>query len=131
MPRSFFIIQIFFIVIGFISCKPQKELAVSNSGIILMTTKHYNIETGQYDQEGIMPGFKIWYKDSSVIEEIKAVNIETVNGVSTKKNPISHYVFINLRTRMFFVYKNFTDTAKIIDQYTQPDSMEIRGTGGW
>ncbi len=112
------------------SCNTQRHC--TDCGTVLVAIKQYDSATGQYDKQGIMPDFNIWYKDSVIIEEIKAVNIETnTSGVTTMATPVDHYIFIDLRTKMFFVYRNFSDTAKIMDKYTQPDSVEIRGTGGW
>jgi hypothetical protein len=73
---------------------------------------------------------KIWYKDSLSIQEVPQTNFtEDEKGHKTREDFISHYVFIDPRTKSFYYYKNFSDTAKIIKKYSGTDSFFVHG--GW
>ncbi len=123
-------ILFFCFLISMISCHVQK--ASINSGVIYLNTKSYNPNVQEYNKEPIFPDLKIWYKDSLVIEQIKLVNINTdTTQLTTITHPIDGYVFIDLKSKSFYHYKTFSDTALIINKYTQPDSLPIQGNGGW
>ncbi|HMH23009.1 MAG TPA: hypothetical protein VK563_14580 [Puia sp.] len=76
------------------------------------------------------PDLRIWYMDSFVIEEIKGISIFVdPKGIETRKLSTEFYTFIDLRSKSFYDYKTFSDTARIIKKYTQPDSVAV--FGGW
>lgn len=110
-------------------CKPVR--ALSNAGTVLLKLRRYDTATNQYTMPTVIPDMKVWYKDSMVIEEIKAVHIHTIDSVTTIDTPVAYYVFIDLPTRAFYHYSSFSDTATLIESYVQDDSLQIRGIGGW
>ncbi len=72
-----------------------------------------------------MKDIKVWYKDSLVILQSLLINIENENGIRKSNVVVDHYIFLDLKTRSFYEYKNFSDTAKFTKKYTQPDSVLI------
>jgi hypothetical protein len=54
-----------------------------------------------------------------------------IPGRATTTTAVEHYLFINLRSKTFYEYANFSDTARILNKYSQPDSAELPGAGGW
>jgi hypothetical protein len=70
-----------------------------------------------------VPDQRVWYKDSLVLTESIGIDI---NNNDRFAKPL-HYTFINLKTREFYRYLNFSDTAKVIKQFFGPDSMGVDG----
>ena len=72
---------------------------------------------------------KIWYKGSLAIEEIARINFhEDAAGRRSRTTTIMHYTFIDPRSGMYYLYKNFSDTASIFKS-GPIDSIETNG--GW
>jgi hypothetical protein len=73
---------------------------------------------------------KIWYKDSMAIE---SVNTQSIVSDETNKTTdgviVTHYRFSDLRKKIVYEYKTFSDTAKIIRKYSYDDSVQI--LSGW
>jgi hypothetical protein len=118
---------IFVLFIAWTSCSPTQK--ITDCGVVCVKFELYNKDTIPF-----LPAFKsnyrIWYKDSSAIEEIQATNITTdTTGKTTTEVVVLHYTFIDLRSRSFFEYKNFADTAIVLKKYSQPDSTPL--LGGW
>ncbi|HMK25077.1 MAG TPA: hypothetical protein VK483_03540 [Chitinophagaceae bacterium] len=112
-----------------VSCVSHRK--ISTSGVVVYSHKFYDPAIKDYvRQPTFIPGIKIWYKDSMVIEEIPRIYINTdTNGhVMRYVNPY-FYTFIDLPTRSFYDFSTFSDTSKIIKKYTQPDSLGV--AGGW
>lgn len=95
----------------FVSCKVQKKQI--SQGLVEVNSQIYNPDSSKYITIG--GKLKILFLDSMVIE--KRLN---------SRNP---FVFIHLPTRTFSQYNNFSDTARLIKNYTQPDSAFIED--GW
>ena len=111
-------------------CCAQKN---SNScGMIIIRFTFFDTPTHKYVRaQGYMPDARAWYKDSLVVLESMGLAIE-VDSASHQENrqPVTdHYTFINLTTRSFYEYASFSDTARIVQKYTKPDS--IMGRAGW
>jgi uncharacterized protein YlzI (FlbEa/FlbD family) len=111
------------------SCKMQK--ATSNYGTAINRVREFDSLTQNFTKETIFPDMKIWYKDSLIIETIRAVNFTTDNGITSVKTPIAYYVFFDRTTKAFYHYSSFSDTAQLLMSYTQSDSVDIKGIGGW
>lgn len=72
----------------------------------------------------------IWYRDSTVIMSIARARFDSKNGgPAIRKDTVMHYLFIDLKTKSFYQYGTFTDTATLQKSYWQPDSLYI--DGGW
>lgn len=70
----------------------------------------------------------IWYQDSFAIEEIKLIKFDTDSkGVQTRNDVMMRYTFIDLRSHTLYDYSSFSDTARLIKTYSQPDSMQVDG----
>ena len=53
------------------------------------------------------------------------------NGIRAKETPVAYYLFIDRTSKAFYNYSSFSDTATILDRYSQGDTAEIKGLGGW
>ena len=127
--KNFLSFCIFFIFL-IPSCRLQK--ISKKEGFIQLSYRNYDSIEHKYISESIMPGKNIWYKDNLVIEEIKTIKVHTdTSGITTKETPIAYYLFIDRKSKTFYNYSSFNDTASILDKYTQADTVEIRGLGGW
>ena len=110
-----------------LSCSLQKT---NSSGVVLARLYYYDTSQNRYvHNELYWPDVKIYYKDSSIIEQIRYLHLEDNLGLSKRKVEVDHYTFINLSKRMFYDYTTFSDTAAMIKKYTQPDSVNV--LGGW
>lgn len=110
-----------------LSCSSQRNC--TNCGLVVSKLKFFDTVAYRYiDNQIYWPDHKIWYKDSMVIEEISGIYIKTdTAGQEWRKVEVLHYTFIDLRSRSFYDYITFSDTARIIKQYTQPDSLGVPG----
>jgi hypothetical protein len=129
MSYSFGIATSFFVFFQVLfSCHAQKNYL--NRGIVLYKLRIFDNKTQEY----IIPKYyrdrKLWYYDSLVIAEGHHVNINTdIYGNESWETFVDRYTFIDLKTRTFYEYSTFSDTARILDSYVQPDSGRVKG--GW
>lgn len=108
-----------------VSCGVHKKSADSN----VVAHKIYFWDTLANDYTYFptyAPDQRLLIRDSAVIAETIGIF-----GVLEEKRytAVIHYTFINLRTREFYRYLHFSDTAKMIRKFIGPDSMGI--DGGW
>jgi hypothetical protein len=110
------------------SCSAQKNC--SNCGIIFAKLKFFDTLKSDFVYDRLSwPGNKIWYSNNYVIEEITEVNHETNSiGHDTAWVKISYYTFMDLDSKSFYNYSSFSDTARLINKFPQPDSF---GVSGW
>lgn len=108
-------------------CSAQSDYA--NCGVVISRVKFLDTISQEYISSQIYwPDHKIWYKDSLVIEEIPGIYIKrNTTGQEWRKIEVLHYTFIDLRSWSFYNYNTFSDTAKVIKRYTQPDSLNVPG----
>lgn len=108
------------------SCYVQRR---ENSGVVLITTKFYDTAIKDYITiRDYGPPQKVWYRDSFAIEEVVGISIkEDSLGYQTRTIAVSYYTFMDLRTRAFYRYASFSDTAAIIKKYVGPDSTGVDG----
>ncbi|MBN8673228.1 MAG: hypothetical protein J0L56_03780 [Chitinophagales bacterium] len=87
----------------------------------LLVTTHFYDKNGQITFTHYL---RIWYKDSIVIEENTGVNTVTdEKNKTTVTYPIISYRFIDLKNKMLYDYKTFSDTAALINKAILPDSL--------
>ena len=98
-----------------------------NCGVVLKQSRIFDKLTYSWALPKYSRDITIWYKDSLVIEEAQHLYITNnhITGQETWKVETDHYIFIDLRKRAFYEYKNFSDTAAIQKKYRQPDSADI------
>lgn len=117
------------LLFNFLACKPDKR--VVDSGVVI--NKIQVLDSGSTLSNlhaNLTIDSKIWYKDSLAIEAITLTRFITdTSGKQTFETIIKHYVYMDPRTKSFYYYKNFSDTAKIIKKYAGIDSFER--DGGW
>ena len=125
LHRVFFVVSVLFF---FESCCIQKRN--TNGGSVLQKRRLYDYSKKNFELPPYNKDRKLWYKDSLIIAELFRIDIEEDNnGHETWKAVIYGYTFIDLRTKSFYDYTTFSDTARIVDKYTQPDTGRVKG--GW
>lgn len=121
-------IKILVFVLGLTSCKTQ--YAPNSMGLVIQKVRTYDSSTNSFILPKYFKDFKIWYKDSLVIEEANHLTISTdAFQNETWEFILDKYIFIDLRNMSFYEYNSFSDTATLLRQYTQDDSVHI--DGGW
>ncbi len=119
------------ISLALVSCSTQKHCTGCGSVLFAVRLIHKGIKDSAAPD--ILKDRKFWYKDSLVIAEGRTVyfNTITTGNIAQKsaKMVTDKYTFIDLRKKWFYVYQHFSDTAKIVEQYPQPDTGEVKG--GW
>lgn len=113
------------------SCSAQNTNIHSGCGMIKYALKKFDKQRNEYIiDETFWQNPRIWYKDSLAIEEIKGLTIEEDTlGKETRTVGLMHFTFIDIPTRSLYEYTSFSDTARLIRKYTQPDSVIV--PGGW
>lgn len=103
---------IFLILVPGCYAKSQKEF---KSGRLISNFEFFDTAT---NKPSLSMRTNVWFIDSLAIEEIIATNINTdTNHVTTIDCEVMHYMFIDLKTGMFYKYGHFSDTAKVIASY--------------
>ena len=115
--------------IGLLSCEAQNEYL--KSGVVIHGYRRIDLKTNEVSIPEYHRDWKVWYMDSLIVQEAGHVHInEDTNGVETWYSDVLYYTFIDLRTRSFYRYSSFSDTATMIKCcYTQADSVPVGG--GW
>lgn len=115
----------------FAFCRPAVPTKPANAGLVTVNAFFYDTIQQKFVYSPTdWPENKIWYKDSCTIQQLTGINLEQdKDGRFRRKVLINGYLFINLRTKSFYEYSSFSDTAQVKRQYTQPDSVDI--DGGW
>lgn len=114
-------------VFNYTTCKTTARL--SNEGTIIFRHRVYDSSSKQFIMTVVEQDRKIWFRDSFIIEPSFLLNISKDENGEKWDMVTDHYVFIDLKKRMFYEYSSFSDTAKLLKKYSQPDSVNI--TGGW
>jgi hypothetical protein len=110
------------VLIGLLSCLASYTSTAQNNkpdreGLVLMKT-NYNGKPAFTDI------LKIWYRDSTAIEEIHRINIATDASNNTSISySVLFYRYIDLNNRAFYDYKSFSDTARIFNRAVLSDSL--------
>lgn len=107
-------------------CKGQNDHP--NQGHAFLKYMRYDSKKKEYVLDRQL---KYIYYDSALIVERDQLNRYTNMVTGEKKiwTEIIGYTYVDLRTKSFYLYKNFSDTAKIEDSYLQP--IKGRPKGGW
>jgi hypothetical protein len=92
-----------------------------------------NVRTEFFDGTGkliFMDSMKVWYYDSVAIEELATIkSVTDTLQRTTVSFIIDGYRYINLKTKSWGLYKNFTDTSRLIRSGALPDTVFL--DGGW
>ena len=125
------LIILFGISSHFAPCSAQKNCKNCESTLLTVRLIHKGVRDSVAPD--ILQDRKFWFKDSLIIAEGNTVHFNTVViGKVTQQSVkviTDKYTFIDLRKKWFYVYRNLSDTAKIVEQYPQPDTGEVKG--GW
>lgn len=128
MCRSLILLYSFFgsLIISCVSQKPFRQ-----KGFIQLRFRDYDTIERKYINHAFMPDVNIWYKGNLAVEEIKTIKDTDSLGVFTREILVAYYLFMDRGSKSFYNYSSFTDTATILDKYTQSDTAVLRGRGGW
>jgi len=110
-----------------LSCSIQNKIGIThNSGKLSCVKRIYDSSTKQLIIPDYMTDPNIWYKDSLIISEVFRTEIDSdvSTGKESWKSVPFECTFINIATRSFYVFSSFSDTAKLIRKYYQPDSVQ-------
>lgn len=98
-----------------------------NSGVIEIRLIRY-----QEDKIESVLVQKVWFDNEFAIEEIRSEAMITDNrGVSVSNYPVTTFRFNDLRNRKAFVFSSFTDSARIVSQYSFDRKKGIEIPGGF
>ena len=122
-------VLLFLCSVAIASCEVQRKC--NSCGIVTHGFRDYNLSSHDLTLPQYQRDWKVWYWDSCVIQEAATVYInEDANNIETWHTGVQYYTYIDLRSRSFYRYSSFSDTARMIKCcYTQADSTEVGG--GW
>jgi hypothetical protein len=110
-----------------ISCE-KKIIKKSKQGVLHSTINVYDSNLKSTKNLTELPGeFKIWFKDSFIIEEIKFTKISSNNDETKINRLVHHYTFIDLKNGVYYDYKSFTDAAALMRKYSRYDKDFVFG----
>ena len=99
-------------------------------GVAFFRSRHYNLELRVFADPNGAPDRKYIFYDSMVIAEQLGIYTNTdANNRETVEIKVCGYTFIDFRTKSFYNYANFSDTARIVLSLRQPAKGRVRG--GW
>lgn len=129
MPRNFFV-HLYIGLLLFCMCSCQAQKSCDNCGMIMAKLNFFDTLKKDFVYDRLSwPGNKIWYSNNYIIEEITVVNHENNSvGHDTTWVKISYYTFMDLDSKSFYDYTSFSDTARLINKFPEPDSS---GAPGW
>ncbi|MET0395138.1 MAG: hypothetical protein ABW019_18470 [Chitinophagaceae bacterium] len=104
----------------FLSCASTGQLhSPGAQGRVFLTTHFYDAQ-GNPTYTDVL---KIWYRDSSVVQEINNIATTTAAGITRTEYILMLYRYIDLRNKVLYDYKSFSDTSAITHKAILPDSM--------
>ena len=110
----------FLLLLQFVSYMLPGQVSITGKYGVIHKIVHFYDEYGNPTFTDVL---RIWYKDSAVIEEIHRINTVTVGDSTTVTYPLILCRYIHLRTKTYYDYKTFSDTAKIFNKAVLPDSQ--------
>lgn len=128
MLLKIFIIVFYCVLFFAPGCTLHKKIITGESYLLKSWVLDKNIN--KFISPNYTKDRKFWSLDSMIIAEGQLINIkEDEVGKESWSVEVNKYTFIDLRSRSFYEYTTFTDTAKIIDKFSQPDTGRVKG--GW
>ena len=99
-------------------CSSRTPEKVVYSGLVRCIALDLDSATQQFKKSNVLPSWHLWYWDSTVIEEIIYSYTHTDSAdVTTRKHVIDHYTYTDLKTKSFYDYSSFSDTARLLKKY--------------
>ncbi len=121
-------LKVLVFILSLTSCKAQNNY--KNAGVVIHKTRTYDALSDSFVLPKYIKDFKVWHKDSLIIEEANHLSIHTDPYKNeTWEFILDKYIFIDLRTKSFYEYSSFSDTATLLRKYIQDDTVHI--DGGW
>jgi hypothetical protein len=113
------------------SCSTQRKYY--SAGVVVYKILFYEPTLKKYvSVKTYGPDTKVWFKDSTAIVKTMGISINTdTNNIETRKVVVMYYTYIDLRSMLFYKYASFSDTAKIIQSYTEKQSDTIIWGVNW
>lgn len=117
-----------FSILYFANSCGKKTNNSDRKGVLHSIVKEYDSTYKFKKNVTEIPGeFKVWFRDSFIIEEIKSTSIISINNTTSIKRFVDHYTFVDLRNGFYYDYKSFFDTAALIRKYSRYDKNLIFG----
>lgn len=99
-------------------------------GVAFLRNRIYNRELRDYVVTDYHKDIKFLFYDSMIIAERQALYLNwDTNNRQTWRVEVCGYTFIDFRTKSFYSYRHFSDTARIFFATRQPAKGRVRG--GW
>ena len=117
-----YILFLFFIC----GCNPLKtQLSQLIGGKITNSVSFYDGKKQSFVEDVVLGDNAIYFRDSLIIQGARESNIinDGLGGRSISTY-FYQYTFVDLKTRSFYDYSSFSDTAKLLRKYWQPDSLQ-------
>jgi hypothetical protein len=116
MRRSQFIICCLALSIFICQCTSNKK--ISNEGLVVQQVHFFDSNINRYvHQEKNFPDTKIWFRDSLLIQEIKALQPsphDSENSAKIEKAVVLCYSFIDMKTGFTYGFANLSDTSTLL-----------------
>jgi hypothetical protein len=125
-----------FVLISSFSCINKYQQ--TKCGIVVYKIFVYNNFLKKYIQDELfVPEVKVWYRDSTVIMKVKgltstlkrATNREGTSALDSVM--LMHFMYIDLKKMTFYKYLSFTDTAALIEKYTETQMDTVVNGVNW
>lgn len=117
-----------YILLTISACGCNNQIKPFKNGSVIIITKDQDSASAPLKKSNFFPAFKLWYKDSCIIEEIKVSETSLdSNGHSIRKSYLHHYSYIDLTTGYYYDYGTFSDTAKLLKKYHITKREDVHG----
>jgi hypothetical protein len=102
-----------------VACGSSFKIRQSESGLVQLRTYFFDSTQTQTFTDTA----KVWYYDSTTIEELHIINSVTdANGITVVTYPVFLHRYIDFRAKAWYTYLTFSDTARIVNMGILPDS---------
>jgi hypothetical protein len=124
---SRFFITLIFLFITSTLCLSQRKN--KDNGVLVLKSRVYDTLTNSFIPQKYWRDIKLWFYDSTVIQEGSLIEITEKNGIESVQSKVTHYTYIDLRRMVTYNYKHFSDTAICYGFSSLNDSLSI--SNGW
>lgn len=119
---SFWVLSIMFIACAI--NKPNHRIGVVDFKMVFYDTIISQWVYAQYE----IPRSRYWCKDSMVIAETIGASVSYQGASSDQFSDTMRFTFINLKTKEYYRYRHFSDTARLIKSFIGPDPLSPDGS---
>lgn len=112
----------FLLIFSLIACIPNKKIS---QGSVLAVTLLRNPANNEFvSTESYFPDTRFLFYGDYAVEEVKGILIkEDSNGHETRWLSQEPYIFTNRKKHSYYRFSGFSDTARILYQFTDADTI--------